>query len=98
MLVAPVVGKDGDATMVMQPAVVVDDIMGGVPQVDLSGPNGHGQGLAVCDELVALMSIGRIGRGAQGQFQAELAVEVGGCEVTVAKDLFFLRWVLGVDV
>jgi len=34
VLVAPVVVTDGDATMIMQPAVVVDDIMGGVPQMD----------------------------------------------------------------
>jgi len=66
--------------------------------VNLSGHHGHGQGLAVCDELVVLIGSGRIGSGAKGQFQAELAVEVGGCQMTVAQDSFFLQWVLGVDV
>src|SRR5262249_25438820 len=98
VLVSPVVVKDRDAALVVYPAVVGDDIVGSVPEVGLARCNGHGQALAVCDELGPLIGIGRIGGIAEGQFQAELTVEVRGLEMAVAKDAFCLRGVLGVDV
>jgi hypothetical protein len=50
------------------------------------------------DKLGPLVGIGRRGGVAQGQFQTELAVEIGGFEMHIAKDRFFLRGVLVVDV
>ena len=97
VLVSPIVGKEGDAALVVQPAVVGGDIISGVAEVNLSGCNGHGQALAVCDAFVALMGIGRVGGVAKRQLQGELAVEIGGLEMAVAKDAFCLRRVLGVD-
>jgi hypothetical protein len=49
-------------------------------------------------QVVTLISIGRIGGVAQGQFQTEVAVEIGGFEMHVAKDRFFLGRVFVVDV
>src|ERR671919_180788 len=98
MLVSPIVVKEGDAALVVQPAVVGGDIISGVAEVNLSGCNGHGQALAVCDEFVALMGIGRVGGVAKRQLQGEVAVEIGGLEMAVAKDTFFLHRVLGVDM
>ena len=90
VLVSPVVVKDGDAALVVYPAVVGSDIIGGVAEVNLPGCNGHSQSLSVCDERVALIGIGGRGGAAKGQLQAELAVEVGGLKMAVAKDAFFL--------
>ena len=90
MLVAPVVGKDGDGAMVVQPLVVGGDIIGRIPQLDLPGPHRHGEFAAMRDELGALIGVGRIGGVAHGQFQSQVRVEIGGFEVHVAKDFLFL--------
>ena len=86
VLVSPVVVEEGDAALVVSPAVVGGNIISGVPEVDRSGYNGDSQALAVCDERVALMGIGRIGGVAKGQLQAEFTVEVRGLEMALAKD------------
>jgi hypothetical protein len=49
-------------------------------------------------EMGAFMGIGRGGRIAQGQFQAQFPVDIGGFEVQVAKDALGVRGVLGVEV
>ena len=46
----------------------------------------------------ALSGVGRIRGVTSGQFQAALAVEIGGLQVHVATDCFLLGRVLGVDV
>ena len=98
MLVAAVVGKDRDRALLMKPLVVGGDIIGRVPQVDLPRQDRDSESGAMLDELGPLIGIGGIGRVAQGQFQSELAVEIGGFEMHVAKDFFLLGGVLGVDV
>ena len=98
MLVAPVIGKDGDGALVMKPLVVGDDIIGRIPQVDLPRPHRDGEFATMGDKLSALLGVGRVGRVANGQFQAQFRVEIGGFEVEIAKDFLFLVGVLGFDV
>ena len=78
VLVARVIGKDRDAAVVVKPVVVGGDVIGRVPQVDLPRQDWDSEGGAMLDELGALIGIGRIGGVAQGQFQTEVAVEIGG--------------------
>ena len=80
MLVTPVVGKDRDRAMIMQPLVVSRGIVTRIPQVGLPGAHRHGEFAAMGDKLGTLCGIAGVGRAAQGQFQAQLRVEVGGGE------------------
>jgi len=60
MLVSPVVIKDRDAPLVVNPVVVGNDIIGRVPQLDLSRQNWDSQGGTMVNELGALMGVGRV--------------------------------------
>ena len=50
------------------------------------------------NEMAAFMGIGGRSRVAQGQFQAQLIVDIGGLLVQVAKDLLLLALILGIDM
>ena len=69
MLIAPVVGKDGDGAMIMEPLVVGNDIIARIPQVGLPRAHRDGEFAAMGDELGALFGVAGVGRGAQGSFQ-----------------------------
>ena len=85
MLVAPVLGKDGDGAMRMQPRVVGGDVMGGVPQLYLPRQPRDGAWAAMGDEPGALIGGGRVGGVAYGQCQSQLLVEVSGGETRVCS-------------
>src|SRR5712691_7565550 len=72
VLVSRVIVKDRNAALVVQPVVVGGDVIGRVPQLDLPRQYRDSEGGAMLDELAPLIGIGRIGGGAQGQFQTEL--------------------------
>jgi hypothetical protein len=57
VLVAPVVGKDGDGTMIMQPFVVRRDIVARISQVGLPRAHRDGELAAMRDELGALFCV-----------------------------------------
>jgi hypothetical protein len=98
VFVSPVVIEDRDTPVVMHPEVVGGDILGCVPQLHLSRQHGHGQGGAMCNKCAALIGVGGISGIAQGALQREFAVDIGGFDLHVAKDRFFLRRIFGVDV
>ena len=98
MLVAPVIGKDGDGATIVKPLVVGDDIVGRIPQLHLPRLYRDGEFAAMRDKLGALMGVGRVGRVAHGQFQAQFWVESGGFKVEIAKHFFCLGGVLIVNV
>ena len=87
-----------DAALVVHPVVVGGDVIGRVAQLHLPRQDRDSEGGAMRNEMRALIGIGRVGGVAQGQFQTQLAVEIGGFEMHVAKDRFFLGGGLGVDV
>lgn len=66
MLVAPIIGKDGDGAAIMQPLVVSRDIVARIPQVDLPRAHRDGECAAVRDEFGAFFRVAGVGRGAQG--------------------------------
>jgi hypothetical protein len=81
VLVARVIGEDRDATMVVKPEIIGSDVIGCVPQGDLPRQDWDREGGAMLDELGPLLGIGRTGGVAQGQFQTERAVQIGGSEM-----------------
>ncbi len=98
MLVAPVIIKDGDGASIVKPFVVGDEIIGRIPELLLPRLYRDGEFAAMGDKLIALLRVAWVGRVAQGQLQAQLRVDVGGFEVEIAEDFFFLAWVLVIDV
>src|SRR5688500_5514775 len=68
MFVAPMVGKERDATVVMHPVVVVNLIIGRVAELNLPRQPRHSQGAAVANELAALICASRISGMTQRQF------------------------------
>ena len=71
--------------------VVGGDIIGRVPQLHLPRQDRDGEGGAMVNEMGALIGVGRGGGVAQGQFQAEFPVDIGGLQVQVAKDALCLE-------
>ena len=96
--VARVVAKERAGALLMQPWVVGSDAIGRVPQVPLPRRHRDGQRGTMGDTLGALIGVGGVGRIAHGQCQAQFPVEIGGCEVDGAKDVFGLSGGFGVDV
>ena len=98
VFVASVVVKDRHPAAVTHPFVVGSDVRGRIPSLHLSRQDRDREGGAMRQAMGAFMGIGRGGRGAQGQFQAQVPVDIGGCEVHVAKDALFVGGVFGVKV
>ncbi len=98
VFVAGIIGDHGDASPAPDPAVVLDHVVAGIGQLDLLGPERHGNFGTMRLEVQALMSIGRRRGGAHGQLQSQLDVDIRGLLVEVAEHAFCVWWILGIAV
>src|SRR5262249_49683624 len=89
---------DRDATLAPYALIVCRDIVGRIAQLNLPRHDGDGDFVPMRLEVRSFIRIGRLGRGAQGQFESECGVDIGRLLVHVAKDPLLLGGVLGVDM